>query len=67
MTVLHEPFYNLKKCWYADVSASTGFGPHERVYPRTVENSGELARLAAHHLPFYEQLHAQRLDVTPWE
>ena len=54
-------------CWYADVSASTGFGPHDRTYPRTVENSDELARLAAHHLPFYERLHAQRLDVTPWK
>jgi hypothetical protein len=38
--------------------------PHERAYPRTVENSGELARLAAHPRPFYEQLHVQRLDVT---
>jgi hypothetical protein len=42
--------------WYADVSASSGFGPHERAYLRTVENSSELARFAAHHLPFYEQL-----------
>jgi hypothetical protein len=27
----------------------------------------ELARFAARHRPFYEQLYAQRLDVTPWE
>jgi hypothetical protein len=47
--------------------ASSAFGPHERAYPDTVENSGELARFAAHHLPFYEHLYAQRLDVTPWE
>jgi hypothetical protein len=53
--------------WHADVSASSGFGRHERVYPRTVESSGELARFAAYHLPFYEQLYAQRPDVTPWE
>jgi Sulfotransferase domain len=53
--------------WHADVSASSGFERHERVYPHTVENSGELAGFAAHHLPFYEQLYAQRLDVTPWE
>jgi hypothetical protein len=39
----------------------------DRAYPRTLENSSELARFAAHHLPFYEQLYAQRLDVTPWE
>jgi hypothetical protein len=42
-------------------------GRRERVYPCTVENSDELARFAAHHRPFYEQLYAQRLDVTPWE
>jgi hypothetical protein len=53
--------------WHSDVSASTGFMRRERVYPHTVADSGQLARFAAHHLPFYEQLHAQRLDVTPWE
>lgn len=53
--------------WHADVSASSGFQWRERAYRHTVENSGELARVAAHHLPFYEQLYAQRLDVTPWE
>ncbi len=53
--------------WHADASASSGFERHEHVYPHTVENSPELARLAAHHRPFYERLYAQRLDVTPWE
>jgi hypothetical protein len=53
--------------WHADVSASSGFERRERAYQHTVENSGELARFAAYHLPFYEQLYAQRLDVTPWE
>jgi hypothetical protein len=53
--------------WHLDVSASSGIERRERVYPRTVENSAELARFAAHHRPFYEQLYAQRLDVTPWE
>jgi hypothetical protein len=62
-----RPEWRRSARWYADVSASTGFGPHDRTYPRTVENSDELARLAAHHLPFYERLHAQRLDVTPWK
>jgi hypothetical protein len=50
-----------------DVSASSGFERHEHVYPQTVKNSRDLARFAAHHRPFYEQLYAQRLDVTPWE
>jgi hypothetical protein len=47
-----------------DVSASSGFERRGRVYPHTVENSDELARFAAHHLPFYKQLHLQRLDVA---
>jgi hypothetical protein len=32
-----------------------------------LETSDELARFAAHHLPFYEKLHAPRLDVAAWE
>jgi hypothetical protein len=50
--------------WHVEVSASSGFTARQRVYPNTVENFDELARFAAHHLPFYEQLHAQRLDVS---
>jgi hypothetical protein len=53
--------------WHVDVSTSSGFVRRERVYAHTVENTAELARFAAHHRPFYEQLYAQRLDVTPWE
>jgi len=53
--------------WHADVSASSGFERHERAYPHTVENCPRLAWFAAYHRPFYEQLYAQRLDVTPWE
>jgi hypothetical protein len=53
--------------WHLDVSASSGFVRREREYAHTVENSPDLARLAAHHRPFYERLYAQRLDVTPWE
>jgi hypothetical protein len=47
--------------WHVDVSASSGFEPRGR----TVENSDELARFAAHHRRFYEDLHALRLDVCP--
>jgi len=53
--------------WHVDASASSGFERHEHVYPDTVENSPELARIAARHRPFYERLYAERLDVTPWE
>ena len=53
--------------WHQDVSTSSGFVRRERIYAHTVENSGDLARFAAYHRPFYKQLYAQRLDVTPWE
>lgn len=53
--------------WHADASESSGFERRERQYPHTVENSGKLARYAAHHRPFYERLYAQRIDVSPWE
>jgi hypothetical protein len=53
--------------WHVDASASAGFERHEHVYAQTVENSPGLARIAAHHRPFYERLYAQRLDVTPWQ
>ena len=62
-----RPEWRRSARWYADVSASSGLGPQERVYPHTVENSDQLAQFAAHHRPFYERLYAQRLDVTPWE
>ena len=53
--------------WHVDVRASTGFASRQHTYTHTVESSDDLARFAAHHLPFYEQLHAQRLEVAGWE
>jgi hypothetical protein len=50
--------------WHEDVSTSSRFERRERGYAHTVENSDELARFAAHHRPFYEQLHAERLHVA---
>ena len=50
--------------WHADVSATSGFEQRERRYTHTVETSDELARFAAHHRPFYEQLHAHRINVA---
>ncbi len=49
--------------WHVDVGASSGFQRHEHVYDHTVDNSDKLARFAALHLPFYEQLYAARLPV----
>jgi hypothetical protein len=49
--------------WHEDASNSSGFERRERTYVYTVENSEKLARYAAHHRPFYEQLYAQRMNV----
>ena len=49
--------------WHADVGVSSGFEQRERGYACSVENSDELARLASHHQPFYEELRALRLTV----
>ncbi len=62
-----QPDWRQYARWHVDASASSGFERHEHVYPHTVENTPDLARIAAHHRPFYEKLYAQRLDVTPWE
>ena len=60
-----RPEWRRSARWHVDVSASSGFEPPKRRYPHTVETSEELARFAAHHVPFYEKLHAQRLNVEP--
>jgi hypothetical protein len=59
-----RPEWRRSARWHADVSASAGFEPRQRRYTHTVETCDELARFAAHHLPFYERLHAQRLNVA---
>ena len=61
-----RPEWRRSARWHSDVSASSGFEQRERTYACTVKSSDELARFAAHHRPFYEQLHAQRLDVAAW-
>jgi hypothetical protein len=50
--------------WHVDVSASSGFAWPQREYAHTVESSDELARFAAHHMPSYAHLHAQRLEIA---
>jgi len=62
-----RPEWRRSARWHADVSASSGFEQRKRTDMHTVESSDELARFAAHHLPYYEQLHAHRLDVAVWE
>ena len=62
-----QPEWQRSARWHTDASNSSGFERRERTYLETVENSAKLARYAAHHRPFYEQLYAQRMNVTPWE
>lgn len=62
-----RPEWRRSARWHVDVSASSGFESPERRYAHTVETSEELARYAAHHVPFYEKLHAQRLNTEPPE
>ena len=58
-----RPEWRRSARWHADVAASSGFEHRQRGYTHTVENSDQLAVFAAHHQPFYEQLHKQRLAV----
>lgn len=53
--------------WHVDAAASSRFERRGRVYPQTVENSAKLSRFAAHHLPFYEKLYAERLNIASSE
>ena len=59
-----QPGWERSAVWHTDASNSSGFELRERTYLCTVENSEKLARYAAHHRPFYEQLFAQRMDIT---
>lgn len=59
-----RPEWQRSARWHVDVSTTSGFEKRARRYPHTVETSDELARFAAHHRPFYEQLHAQRLGAA---
>jgi hypothetical protein len=59
-----RPEWQRSARWHEAVSRTSGFEPPGHRHTHTVETSDELAGFAAHHRPFYEQLHAQRLDVT---
>jgi hypothetical protein len=63
-----RPEWRRSARWHADVSASSGFEPRRRTtYAATVGTSPALARFAAHHRPFYDELHAHRLVVPAGE
>ena len=58
-----RPEWRRSARWHVDVSTTSRFEQRDRTYTHTVETSDELARFAAHHQPFYEQLHRQRVHV----
>lgn len=60
-----RPEWRRSARWHVAVSESSGFERRDRRYAHTVENDDVLARIAAHHRPFYEDLHGQRLVVPP--
>ena len=59
-----RPEWRRSARWHCEASASSGFGRPRRVYTHIARNSDVLARFAAHHQPFYEQLRAERLEVA---
>lgn len=62
-----RPEWRRSARWHADVTVSSGLEQRQPRHTDAVETSDELARFAAHHQPFYEQLRALRLDVAAWE
>ncbi len=62
-----RPEWRRSSRWHADVAASSGFERRQHGYTCTLENSSQLAEFASHHLPFYKQLHALRLDVAAYD
>jgi hypothetical protein len=62
-----RPEWRRSARWHVAVSATSGFERREPRYTHTVETSEDLARFAAHHVPFYEKLRAHRLDVAAWD
>jgi hypothetical protein len=49
--------------WHVAVSASTGFEPRAG-RGAVIDLPERLARFAAHHRPFYEELRSQRIDIA---
>lgn len=56
-----RPEWSMSERWHSAVSDSTGFVDRTTRYRDTVDNNPLLASFAAHHEPFYRELHAVRL------
>lgn len=58
-----QPQWSVWKSWHQEVAESGGIRSGQTKYAQTVDNHPRLAELLAHHQPFYEALHAQRLRI----
>ena len=57
----NRPEWSPSERWHADAGASSGFHAKQRDYDVDVETHPVLREYLAHHLPFYEKLHAHRV------
>ena len=57
-----RPEWKLSENWHAEVAASTGFAPSVTESDLDVEHHQVLSGYLAHHLPFYTELYARRLN-----
>jgi hypothetical protein len=57
-----RPEWRRSARWHVDVSTTSGFEVRSQRYEHSAETSERLARYAAHHRPFYEELHALKLQ-----
>lgn len=58
-----RPEWQRTSRWHHTTASSSGFEHSTHRYRHTVENSKHLAAYAAHHRPFYDALHTERLRV----
>lgn len=61
-----RPEWRRSAQWHRRVSASTGFHHTRQRYTHTVETSAELARYAAHHRRFYDELRRAAEQRAVW-
>ncbi len=57
-----RPEWELSRNWHSEVAVSTGFLPASGDQATDVEQHPVLSAYLAHHLPFYQELYARRLE-----
>jgi hypothetical protein len=58
----NRPEWKPSERWHADAGASSGFHQKQQTYGVDVASHPTLREYLAHHLPFYEKLHAHRVQ-----